>query len=258
MTKTPRSAADSPDSPVHPGVQPGAHPGSQPAPQPGYSAGPVLRVADLPAGQTRALRIEPEADTLAAIAADLDLIALRKLRFEGALSPLGKRDWQLTGHLGATVVQPCVVTLAPVTTRIEDDVSRRWIAGPSPRAAAAAAAAAARAAEASGHTSGQISGQTPDAPLSNEIEIEIPEDVDQDPLGAEIDIGAVVLEALALALPAWPRAADADLGEAVFTQPGEAPMTDEAARPFAGLAALRDKLADAGPDTDTDTEDDQG
>jgi len=45
-------------------------------------------------------------------------------------------------------------------------------------------------------------------------------------------------EALALALPLYPRAPDADLGEAVFTTPGQAPMTHEAAKPFAGLADL--------------------
>ena len=34
----------------------------------------------------------------------------------------------------------------------------------------------------------------------------------------------------------------AELGEAVYTAPGQIPMSDEDARPFAGLAALRDKL----------------
>jgi uncharacterized metal-binding protein YceD (DUF177 family) len=57
-----------------------------------------------------------------------------------------------------------------------------------------------------------------------------------------IDVSAVMAEALALHLPLYPRAGGADLGEAVFTEPGLAPMRDEDAKPFAGLAGLRDTL----------------
>jgi uncharacterized metal-binding protein YceD (DUF177 family) len=178
--------------------------------------GPVLKVAELAKGVTRSIRVEPGAEAMAQIAEDLGLLGLRKLRFEGQLSPLGKRDWRLTGHLGATVVQPCVVTLAPVTTRIEEDVARNWVAN----------------------------FETPEAD-----ELEIPETVDDEPLGSEIDIGTVIAEALALALPAWPRAEGAEVGEAVFTEPGKQAMRDEDTRPFAGLAALRGKLSDdAGED----------
>jgi len=53
-------------------------------------------------------------------------------------------------------------------------------------------------------------------------------------------------EALVLALPAFPRAPDAAPGDASVTEPGTAPMTDDAARPFAGLEALRDKLTGDG------------
>ncbi|GKY87575.1 YceD family protein [Sinisalibacter aestuarii] len=177
--------------------------------------GPVIRVADLAKGETRPILVEPDAEARAAIAALLGIDAVKKLRFEGTLGPLGKRDWRLTGQLGATVVQPCVVTLAPVTTRIEETVERAWIAD----------------------------WQEPQSD-----EVELPESVDDEPLGTEIDIGTVMVEALALALPAFPRAEGAELDETVFTEPGKAAMTDEDARPFAGLAALRDKLAGEGED----------
>ncbi len=179
--------------------------------------GPILRVAELAPGESRDIVVEPDAETRAAIAQALDLIELRKLRFEGRLAPLGRRDWRLTAHLGATVVQPCVVTLAPVTTRIEEDISRNWLS---------------------------------DFELPQAEEVEIPEAVDDEPVGSEIDIGAVMVEALALALPAYPRADDATLDEAVFTAPGETPMTDEDAKPFAGLAALRDKLSGDGGESE--------
>jgi len=171
----------------------------------------VIRVAALAKGEPRSLTIAPDADARARIATTLGIDAVKKLRFDGTLAPIGKRDWQLTGRLGATVVQACVVSLAPVTTRIDVAVSRRWLAD----------------------------WAEPDAD-----EVELPEDVDADPLGAEIDIGAVIVEALALALPDFPRAEGVALGEAVFAEPGTAAMTDADARPFAGLGALRNTLGD--------------
>ncbi len=170
----------------------------------------VIRVSDLARAKGRAVALAPDANARRSIATELGVLDLRKLTLEGRLSPLGKRDWRFEGHLGATVVQPCVVTLAPVTSRIDEAVTRAFVAD----------------------------WQPPEGD-----EVELAEDVDTDPLGAEIDLGAVMVEALALALPAWPRAEGADLGTAVFTEPGAQAMTDTDAKPFAGLAALRDKLA---------------
>ncbi|MEJ2000054.1 MAG: DUF177 domain-containing protein [Maritimibacter sp.] len=178
--------------------------------------GPVLSIASLVRSQTRDLLVEPDPQTMARIAEELSILGLKKLRFTGQLAPLGKRDWRLTGHLGATVVQTCVVTLGPVTTRIEEDVARNFV-----------------------H----------DFVLPEDEEAEIPESVEDEPLGSEIDIGAVVQEALALALPPYPRADGAAIDEANFTEPGKTAMRDEDARPFAGLAALRNKLENGGEES---------
>ena len=70
----------------------------------------------------------------------------------------------------------------------------------------------------------------------------MPDDDTIEPLPDVIDLGAVLAEALALNLPLYPRADGAHLDQAVFTEPGKLPMTDEDARPFAGLAGLRDQL----------------
>ena len=173
----------------------------------------VVRVADLARARSRNVALAPDAAARDRIAAELGLSELRKLQLDGALAPVGARDWRFEGTLGATVVQPCVVTRAPVVTRIDEPVARTFVAGWQP-------------------------------PTGDEVELA--EDVDIEPLGAEIDLGALMVEALALALPAWPRAEGADLDTAVFTEPGKAPMTDDDARPFAGLAALRDKLGKDG------------
>lgn len=175
-------------------------------------------VTALPQNRPQAFDITPGEAARAALAEELDLSALRKLRFEGDIRSAGKRDFVLTATLGATVVQPCVQTLAPVTTRIDAQVERRFVADW-------------------------------DIAADPGAEIEMPEDVTTEPLGTFIDPWAVMSEALALEIPDYPRAEGvAPLGETVVTEPGKTPMRDEDTKPFAGLAGLRDKLQ--GGDTD--------
>ena len=179
-----------------------------------------LRVADLPARKPKRFDLQPEAEALPGIAAAVGAESVRKLSFKGEIRPDGRHDFVLEATLGATVVQPCVVTLAPVTTRIEEQVTRRYLSNMP-------------------------------APTEMPEEAEIPEDDSTEPLPEAIDPGAVMLEALALAMPLYPRAGDAELEAADFGPPGAAPLTDEALKPFAGLAALREKLeSDDGSDED--------
>ena len=168
-----------------------------------------LRVADLPQNAATPFELRPDNDTLEPIKRELGLLGLRKLSFVGQLSAQGKRDWVLKGKLGATVIQPCVVTLEPVTTRIDTPVTRVFLAD----------------------------WTDPDEP-----EFEIPEDDETEPLGAEIDPAQVMIEALSLALPQYPRKDGAELEQADYTEPGKQAMTDEDVKPFAGLADLRDAL----------------
>ncbi len=178
----------------------------------------ILPVHELKRGRSREISLVPDGAALAGLREALGLLGLRKVSLRGMLRPEGRRDWRLEAVLGATVTQPCVVTLAPVTTRIDEPVERVWRA-------------------------------EPEMPEGDEVEM--PEDVSEEPLGREIDLGAVLSEALALALPDWPRAPGAELGEAVYTAPGATPMRDEDARPFAGLAGLRDALKKGAPDGDS-------
>lgn len=179
----------------------------------------TLRVAELPQNRATAFELRPDAAALEAIAADMGLLGLRKLSFRGTVRAEGQDDWLLEGTLGATVVQPCVVTLEPVTTRIDGPVRRLYLADPSPI-------------------------------LPEGEEIEMPEDDTAEPLGDVIDLEGVMIEELALALPAWPRAEGAGIGSVTVTEPGVTPLTEEAMKPFAGLAALRDKLGKPSDDGD--------
>jgi uncharacterized metal-binding protein YceD (DUF177 family) len=166
----------------------------------------VLRLDRLPRNRPHPVRLVPDAGQLEALADRLDLSALRKARLEGALRPV-EGGWALSARLGATVVQPCRVTTDPVTTRIEVEIERSWIDGWAP---------------------------------SDEGEDELTDGVEA--LPASLDLGAVLEEELDLALPAFPRAERAEEIDLTAAPAGAAPLEDEARRPFAGLAALRDRM----------------
>lgn len=181
----------------------------------------VLRLSDLSKRSPTKVSLTPDASQRGAVADVLGILALRKLRFEGTLLPEGKTDWRLDGRLGATVVQECVATLAPVTTRIDEPVVRRYLA---------------------------------DITEPEAGEVEMPEDDTLEALPDAIDIAAVMIEALALALPPYPRSDAAEIAEYTVTEPGKTPMTQADLRPFAGLAGLRETLDDKdGSKDDSDT-----
>ncbi|MFP7673034.1 YceD family protein [Marivita sp. S0852] len=171
-----------------------------------------FRVNDLSTRHPTRFELRPDAAECAKIAERLGVSALKKLRFAGEIAPAGGESWALSAQLGATVVQPCVVTLDPVTTRIDETVERLYMP----------------------------------AEFFDEIEdgaeTEMPEDTNAEPLGSVISAYDVMIESLLLSLPQYPRVPGVDLGEAVFAQDGVTPLKDEDTKPFAGLAALRDEL----------------
>ena len=150
---------------------------------------------------------------MAALAADLNLIALRRVQFAVALIPKCDAEWKLNGHLKATVVQPCRVSLAPVTTHIDETVVRRYVAD------------------------------------AHEVR-EIYEDADENtpppaddrhatsaPFAGTLDTHAVMEESLTLAIPPFPRSANtAPLH--VSACPPSASLERPESSPFAKLAAL--------------------
>ena len=171
-----------------------------------------LRLTDLP--QRKPTRFEVVADdgALKELADALLVTSVRKARLNGSMTPVAGRDWHLAAQLGATVVQPCSVTLEPVVTRIDVSVERRYT----------------------------------DAPLQDDIEagseVEMPEDDTLEPLPEVVDLGALLLEELSLAVPAYPRAEGVGLGNVLAGPEGAEPLDDDAIKPFSALAGLRDKL----------------
>ncbi len=177
---------------------------------------PLMRTKDIT--RTRGFSLVPDAEARAELARTLGILGIRKLTFTGRITPEGDADLRLTAQLGATVVQTCVVTLEPVTSRIDEPVTRLYLA------------------------------EMPEVPAGEEVEM--PEDDSAEPMPRELDLNAVMAEALALALPPWPRAASVAPVEVSVTEPGNVAMSDEDAKPFAGLKSLRDTLED--PDGNED------
>ena len=172
----------------------------------------IIRIADLGKSSRTKFEVVWSYDDCKAAAEILGALSLSKMKFVGHLAPSGKNDWELTGKIGASVIQECVVTLEPVKTRIDMPVLRRYLANP------------------------------PVSDADSEVEIDWAEE--EEPLVPEIDLSALALEAIALEIPDYPRAEGATLPETNFTEPGIAPLTDQDVRPFAGLAGLKDLLKD--------------
>lgn len=157
-----------------------------------------LRVAHLNPRAPTPFCLVPDAGRCAAIAAELGVPALSRLSFEGEIRAEAGGAWALTGRLRARVSQACVVTLKPVKTTLDEEVERRY---------------------------------SPHVALPEGDEVEMPDDR-LEPLGQFIDLAAVMIEELALALPEYPRAEGV-----AFEAAPEEPAPDTR-RPFEGLDKL--------------------
>ena len=169
-----------------------------------------LRVADLP---NSGLSFKETASTeeRAALAARYGARAVKRFAVEGTLRP-EEAGWRLCAVVRARVTQTCVVTLGPVDQMIEERVERLYLPGaPDPDLAA------------------DLADDAEDPP---------------EPLGRFIDPGEAAAETAALALDPYPRAEGVEFARAGAAPAGEAPMTDEEAKPqpFATLAALKAKM----------------
>jgi uncharacterized metal-binding protein YceD (DUF177 family) len=155
-----------------------------------------------------------------ALAQELGLLALYALELTGELRPQGRDEILLEARLVARLDQPCSVTLVPVPAKIDEPVRRRYVA---------------------------------DLQLPDGDEIEMPEDDTVEPMPEMIDLADVAAEALALALPLYPRAPGVDFTQALHAGDGVAPLSDEDVKPFSALQGLAEQLkakGKTGPDSD--------
>lgn len=143
----------------------------------------------------------------AALAADMDIVAVDTLEATFLVAPWRKHGVKVTGEVRGTVRQACVVTLEPVPETIVEAVEVTYLP------------------------------ESEIGPVSDEIEIDPDADDPPEPLpGNAIDLGAVAAEHLALGLDPYPRAPGV-----AFEGHVEDDGSADRANPFAALAALKDK-----------------
>jgi uncharacterized metal-binding protein YceD (DUF177 family) len=176
-----------------------------PAPATGLSL--PLRLASLPRRAPHPVHLRPDAAARAALARELGILGIDRLEMTAELAAEGRAGWRLSGRLSARVTQACVATGAPVRSDLSAEVLRRWL---------------------------------PDPDLPTAPEAELPEDVSVEPLRPLVDAGEVLREELSLALPDWPRAAEAPVpAPEPAPEPGAATAPAARPNPFAVLAALK-------------------
>ena len=138
-------------------------------------------------------------------------------------------------------LRACVVTLEPVPEEIDAPFMRLWSADAAEEGAALEAGAMTGA------------GAVDEDALAELEELEAAAEFDlgepivertPDPL----DLGAVAIETLRLALDPYPRAKDAQFDGVIAGPPGAEPLTDEAIKPFGGLAALKARMEGEEPE----------
>ncbi len=147
--------------------------------------------------QDMAFDVDATGDERHAVARLLDVTSIAVLRATGQISRVD-RMYVIVGDIRATVEQPCVVTWVPVVTDLELKLERWVVVGP--------------------------------APLAVDVEVRVDDREIDYVAEPEVDVGAMAVEELALALPLQPRADDADQVMAA------AAAEDDASGPFADLA----------------------
>lgn len=155
----------------------------------------------------REFTLEPDAQSRRRIAEALDLLDLPRLQAQFTLEPRGKHGVDVDGRLVAEVVQACVVSLKPVPSQIDQTVKRRY------RPAYILARHEA----------------------NSEVELQITEDEPPEPLeGDTLDLAAIALEELSLALDPYPRCEGVAFGE----PDGQGERARD--NPFVALRSLRE------------------
>jgi uncharacterized metal-binding protein YceD (DUF177 family) len=164
-----------------------------------------LPVQQVPAGGKH-VRIAADETQRRAIAEALRIEGVDELTAELVVRPIGAEAYSVRGEIAAAVVQTDVVTLNPVRQDVTEQIDLTLVP------------------EATESARGKRSAPPTGYEETDERDVY---------RNGRIDIGAIVLEHLALALDPYPRAADTEFSGHIEDDPATAPSA------FAALAALK-------------------
>lgn len=174
-------------------------------PEPLFDA--IVRIDKLPtAGRT--VSVNANEATRARIAEDMKLLAVESFVADLTVAPF-RGGLRAQGRLKARIVQASVVSFEPVPQNIDEEVDRVFLPV----------------------------GQTAKAPApGTEIFIDLEDDDFPDHIdGPEVDLSALLIETLALAIDPYPRLEGEDLATIGID------AVEDDSGPFAALRGLKDK-----------------
>ena len=156
------------------------------------------------------MRLEAGPDERKALAAFLDVVSVDSLSAELKITAWRREGARVRGHVSAHVTQACVVTLEPIESDIKEEIDATFLP------------------EHSRHFNRRT---------NEDGEYVIDPDGPDEPeafSGSDIDIGALVTEAVALAIDPFARKPGAELPPVADEDDG-APVEEENRSPFAAL-----------------------
>ena len=170
----------------------------------------IVRIDNLPASG-RSINVDANEAERAAIAEAMQIVSVERFAATLSIVPL-RGGLRAQGHLDAAVTQASVVSFEPVAETVSEDIDRVFL----PAAKDSHAPA-------------------PGAEVFIDLENDdFPDHID----GPEVDLSALLLETLALALDPYPRLPGESLDALGIS------VSDAEAGPFAGLARLKDGNGD--------------
>ncbi|MCW5722390.1 MAG: DUF177 domain-containing protein [Devosia sp.] len=165
----------------------------------------IVRIDKLPSAG-RSVSVKADEPTRAAIAAAMKVTAVERFEAELTVVPL-RGGLRAQGTLKARIVQPSVVTFEPVVQDIAETVDRVFLPAE------------------------HVENHAPGAEVFIDLEDDdFPDHID----GPEVDLSALLLETLALAIDPYPRAEGESLDALGLGEDGGQ------GGPFAALARLKD------------------
>jgi uncharacterized metal-binding protein YceD (DUF177 family) len=163
---------------------------------PVFSLSAELAADNVKPDATYRCKIIPSEAEIDMLLTRFDYIAVNDLVAELEIRKVARDCWDVHGRLTANVVQCCVVTGKPLPESVDFTLEERYV---------------------------RISDDT----TSVEVDLDGVEPLKN----GFIDLGEMVIQSLALAVTAWPRATDAS--EYIESEPAKSD------HPFAGLAAIK-------------------
>ncbi|WP_438996314.1 DUF177 domain-containing protein [Candidatus Puniceispirillum sp.] len=163
---------------------------------PVFSLSAELAADTIKPDATYRCKVIPSKDEIDMLLARFEYIAVNDLVAELQIRKVARDCWDIQGRLTADVVQSCVVTGKPLPESVDFTLEERYV-------------------------------RLVDDTTSVEVDLDGVEPLKN----GFIDLGEMVIQSLALAVTAWPRATDA----AEYTEPDSV----KSDHPFAGLSAIK-------------------